>query len=55
MHARRTGDVIPSYHGGDLNGNAIRCLMEHAEGIATGVKQKIHERGIDNRDTESMI
>jgi hypothetical protein len=28
-----------SYHGGALNGNAIRRLMEHAEGIEIGVKR----------------
>jgi hypothetical protein len=41
-----------SYHGGDLNGNAIRRLMEHTDGTATGVKQKLRECGIASRADE---
>jgi hypothetical protein len=44
-----------SYHGGDLNGNAIRRLMEHAEGIALGVNQKLRECGIADRADEIDI
>ena len=41
-----------SYHGGALAGNAIRRLMEEAEGVAIGVKQKLRECGIDGRNDE---
>jgi hypothetical protein len=41
-----------AYHGGDLAGNAIRRLMEHAENVAMGVKQKLAACNIPGRDTE---
>jgi hypothetical protein len=42
-----------SYHGGALNGNAIRRLMEHAEGIEIGVKRKLDDLNIEGREAES--
>jgi hypothetical protein len=32
-----------SYYRGELNGSLIRRLVEHADGIAIGVKQKLRE------------
>jgi hypothetical protein len=32
-----------SYYGGELNGRLIRRLVEHADGISIGVKQKLRE------------
>jgi hypothetical protein len=41
-----------AYHGGALAGNAIRRLMEHAEGVATGVKMKLLECNFTDREKE---
>jgi hypothetical protein len=41
-----------SHHGGALNGNAIRRLMEHAEGIEIGIKQHLDGCCIAGRETE---
>jgi hypothetical protein len=42
-----------SYHGGALNVNAIRRLMEHAGGIEIGIKQHLDGCCIAGRETES--
>jgi hypothetical protein len=39
-----------TYHGGDPNGNVIRRLMEHADGTAIGMKQKLDRMHYRQRD-----
>jgi hypothetical protein len=41
-----------AYHGGDLAGNAVRRLMEHAEAVAIGLNKKLKLYKVVHRDNE---
>jgi hypothetical protein len=49
---RPLGIDSSAYHGGALAGNAIRRLVEHAEDVAIGVKQKLLACNFEDRNQE---